>query len=71
MEDPYLAAGSVPAEISGFYEAELEAFVAMVRISRPESWARVERLQWLCRELSPTTVAGATRGRHDLTEVGR
>lgn len=59
MEDPYLAAGSVSADTSAFYDAELQAFVAMSKQRRAGGWARVELLQRSCRELSPATVAGA------------
>ena len=66
MEDPYLAAGSVSAETSGFFAIELEAFVDMNKMRRPEAWARVEALQRSCRELSPATVAGAAHAETTL-----
>ena len=66
MEDPYLAAGSVPAEISAFHVAELEAFAAMIKQRRPDAWARVEALQRSCRELSPATVAGLKKSELEL-----
>ena len=69
MEDPYLAAGSVPAATSDFYAAELQAFVAMAKMRRPSAWSQVEQLQRLCRDLSPATTAGADQANNELTSV--
>ena len=67
VENPYLAAGSVPAEISAFHAAELEAFAAKSKERRPAAWARVEALQRSCQELSPATIAGARRAETELS----
>ncbi len=58
MQSLSLAAGSVPAETSEFFRAELEAFAAMARRDRPGAWRRVEQLQRVCRSDSPATAAG-------------
>lgn len=58
MESPTLARQSVPADVSEFARAELEAFAAMNRCARPQAWARVEALQAVCRAESPATPAG-------------
>jgi hypothetical protein len=69
MQSPALARQSVPADVSEFARAELEAFVAFNRRRRPAAWARVERLQRLCQVESPTTTAGFDRSRHVMTEL--
>ncbi len=66
MEDAYRAAGSVPAMTSAFYQAELQAFAAMAKMSRPDSWATVERLQQVCRDFSPATIACAATANDQL-----
>ena len=58
MQSLSLAAGSVPAETSEFFRAELEAFAAMARRDRPAAWRRVEQLQRFCRLESPATASG-------------
>lgn len=58
MQSLLLAAGSVPAETSEFFRAELEAFIAMAKSERPAAWRRVEQLQRVCRNESPATAAG-------------
>ena len=70
MENPFLAAGSVPAEISAFHAAELEAFAAMSRQCRPDAWARVELLQRNCLILSPATQRGALRAGIEIEMAG-
>ncbi len=69
MERPTLARQSVPADVSEFARAELEAFAAMSRISRPQAWARVESLQAVCRAESPATVAGLQASVEALGEL--
>ena len=54
MESPTLARQSVSADVSEFARAELEAFVAYCKRHRPAAWARVEQLQRICRQESPT-----------------
>jgi hypothetical protein len=68
MESPILAAQSVPADVSEFFRAELEAFIAMSRRLRPTSWARVEKLQQVCRIESPASSAGLSRSVRLLRE---
>ena len=68
MESPTLARQSVPAEVSEFFRAELEAFVVVNRRARPAGWARVEQLQRVCRECSPATPAGLERSISVLRE---
>jgi hypothetical protein len=54
--------------VSEFFRAELEAFIAMSRRLRPTSWARVEKLQQVCRIESPTSSAGLSRSVRLLRE---
>jgi hypothetical protein len=68
MESPTLAAQSVPADVSEFFRAELEAFVAISRRLRPASWARVEILQQVCRIESPASSDGLSRSVRLLAE---
>jgi hypothetical protein len=58
MEGPLLAAESVSADVSEFFQAELDAFVEWNRRARPTAWAQVERLQHACRTESPANAAG-------------
>ena len=71
MEDPSSTPGLGPAKSPGSYAAELQAFIATMKATRPEPWAQVERLHQLVREVSPATVFGATRARQDLAEIYR
>jgi|NGEPerStandDraft_6_1074524.scaffolds.fasta_scaffold14802_3 hypothetical protein len=68
MESPTLAAQAVPADVSEFFRAELDAFVAMHKRLRPTSWARVEKLQQVCRSESPASSTGFTRSVRSLDE---
>ena len=68
MESPTLAAEAVPADVSEFFRAELDAFVAMHKRLRPTSWARVEKLQQVCRSESPASSTGFTRSVRLLDE---
>ena len=58
MESPILTGESVSADVSEFFRAELEAFVAMSKRQRPAAWLRVEQLQRACRCESPTAATG-------------
>ena len=69
MESPILARQSVPAEVSEFFRAELEAFVHQSRRGRPKAWALVERLQSVCLESSPATPSGLGRSIEVLRET--
>jgi hypothetical protein len=68
MESLTLAARSVSADVSEFFCAELEAFVATSKRQRPIAWARVEELQQVCRRESPATAAGLGRLERLLAE---
>lgn len=69
MERPTLARQSVPADVFEFASAELEAFVAMSRCTRPQAWARVETLQAVCRAESPATADGLQASVEALGEL--
>lgn len=69
MESPTLARQSVPANVSEFARAELEAFVAMSRCTRPLAWARVETLQAVCRAEAPATADGLQASVEALGEL--
>ena len=69
MESSTLTRQSVSADVSEFARAELEAFVAMSRCTRPQAWARVETLQLVCRAESPTTAAGLQASLRTLREL--
>ncbi len=61
MESATLASQSVSADVSEFFRAELEAFVATSKRQRPFAWSRVEALQRACRRESPATATGRER----------
>jgi len=66
MESPTLARQSVPAEISEFARAELQAFADRCRRTSPLCWAMVQRLQRVCREELPATAVGLTQSVQQL-----
>jgi hypothetical protein len=68
MERLTLAAPSVSADVSEFFCAELEAFVATSNRERPGAWARVEALQQACRREAPATAAALGRSERVLAE---
>jgi hypothetical protein len=68
MESPIRVAQSVPADVSEFFRAEFGAFVAMQKRERPTTWARVEKLQQVCRSESPANSAGLSRSVRVLEE---
>jgi hypothetical protein len=70
MESLTLARQLVSADVSEFFRAELEAFVAASRWQRPSAWSRVEQLQRACRRESPATLAGLDRSVQTLAEAG-
>ena len=63
MESTTLASQSVSADVSEFFRAELEAFVATSKRQRPFAWSRVEALQRACRRESPATDPATAAGR--------
>ena len=59
MESATLASQSLSSDVSEFFRAELEAFVATSKRQRPFAWSRVEALQRACRRESPATAVTA------------
>ena len=68
MASPTLPAMAVSAEVSEFYQTELEAFVETSKRQRPKAWARVEQLQRACQSESPAPLAGAEQSARVLAE---